>query len=118
MNAHKLKSLETEITSVTDEMKLAKMTMTEATAAYSKLKLRHDSLIQQVGDLKKEPIVSEHAMLRYLEKQFSLNPAEIQDRIFDKVRDLCEKLDWCDGSYPMGDGHKAIVKNKTIVTIK
>lgn len=55
--------------------------------------------------------VSEHALLRYLERRFDLALDALRDGILSKVIDL-------DGKYPLGDGLRAVVRNKTVVTVE
>lgn len=55
--------------------------------------------------------VSEHALLRYLERKYSLDLSQIG-------ADLLKQCSECNGKYPVGDGLKAVVRDKTIVTVE
>ena len=67
----------------------------------------------------KEIRVSDHALLRYLERNLGLNFSETKKRILTpKLTTAIEKLG--DGEFPLMDGTQmvAVVRNRTIVTIK
>lgn len=61
--------------------------------------------------------VSEHAIIRYLERVEGLNVEEIQNKILtEDLLILTEKLGGS-GTYPIGEV-QAVLKNNTVVTIK
>lgn len=61
--------------------------------------------------------VSEHAILRYLERVEGVDIHEIEKKILtDELIDLTEKLGGS-GIYPIGEV-QAVLKNNTVVTIK
>lgn len=61
--------------------------------------------------------VSEHAILRYLERSEGLDIEEIEKKILtEELVNLTEKLGGS-GTYPIGDV-QAVLKNNTVVTIK
>lgn len=61
--------------------------------------------------------VSEHAILRYLEREEGLNIEEIEKKILtEELINLTEKLGGS-GTFPIGDVC-AVLKNNTVVTIK
>ena len=67
----------------------------------------------------KEIRVSDHALLRYLERNLGLNFSETKKKILTQKLTLAiEKLG--DGEFPLMDGTQmvAVVRNRTIVTIK
>ena len=105
----------------------------------AKLDLKSNSLSKEVSDLKKELsrylnqiskidikikelsnnkdiIVSEHAILRYLERKYSLNLDDIRAEI---VSNTTRKLvyEFGSGKYPIGDSHKVIIKNNVAITV-
>ncbi len=61
-------------------------------------------------------IVSEHAILRYLERVMNVDIEQIRSLILteDNVT-LIENMG--SGKYPIGNGMKAVVKNKTVVSV-
>jgi len=61
--------------------------------------------------------VSEHAIIRYLERVEGLNVEEVENKILtEDLVSLTEKLG-STGTYPIGEV-QAVLKNNTIVTIK
>ena len=60
--------------------------------------------------------VSDHALIRYMERRMGLD--------FDKIREEILSIDlqlaatMCgDGKYPIGDGMRAVIQNKVVVTV-
>jgi hypothetical protein len=66
--------------------------------------------------IKTEPTVSEHALLRYLERVYNLSMEEIKEAIMPKdIIPVVKKLG--SGKIPVGDSHKLIVKNMVVVSV-
>lgn len=64
----------------------------------------------------KNIVISEHAMLRYLEKKYKIDLKGIEDELLDeKTMNLISELG--NGKYPSVDS-LLIVKNNTVVTIE
>jgi hypothetical protein len=65
------------------------------------------------------PIVSEHATLRYLERVKGVDLNAINKEILELGSLTNEKTKaFKDGTFNIGNGFVAVVKNRTIVTIK
>lgn len=65
----------------------------------------------------KELIVSEHAIVRFMERVMGLDTDAVRDQILcTKVRDLVDKLGGT-GTYP-ADGFQVVMKNGAVVTVK
>ena len=65
----------------------------------------------------KKLIVSDHAILRYIERIMGIDVDSIRNTIAnDKVQELVNTLG--DAKVPIGDGAYAVVKNHSIVTIE
>jgi predicted nucleic acid-binding Zn-ribbon protein len=65
----------------------------------------------------KETVITEHAMLRYLERVKGLDLEVLKkDVLPDITRDLMAKMLNANGSYPAGT-HQVVVKDNTVVTI-
>jgi len=63
-----------------------------------------------------EPVVSEHALLRYLERKYNLDLEDIKREILTNDNVIMIK-NMGNGKYPISDGLKAVVKNNTVITI-
>jgi predicted nuclease with TOPRIM domain len=86
----------------------------ELTQKENKLK----NIMEEISHLSpKKTIVSEHAMLRYIERVIGTDLKEIKDSIVDPE---LEKLMGClgNGKYPIQDGKfQIIVKDGTVTTV-
>lgn len=84
----------------------------------------HAKAQQQLETVKKdinlatdtEPTVTEHAIIRYLERVMGLDLDNIRNEILSpEVATQIKALGG--GKYPIGDGHKAVVKGMAVVSI-
>lgn len=84
----------------------------------------HSKTVNQLNEVKKEIRsighteihVSEHAIVRYVERALQVDVESIKAEILnDNIKTLIETLG--DGKYPIGHGFKAVVRNKVIVTV-
>jgi len=63
-------------------------------------------------------VVSDHAMLRYLERAYNINLEELRDRILTK--EVIKKMHFIgfgQGKVPLAENLTAVVENKTIITV-
>ena len=60
--------------------------------------------------------VSDHAIVRYLERAMKVDTEPMRQMILNKIGGAVKTLG--DGKYPIEDGVTAIVANNTVVTIK
>ena len=114
MNPHNLKQLQTREAKLLAEVESLKLeeeeTKKKRVEAANKLKTIKDKLKEQ-----KEIVISEHAMLRYIERELNIDLNEIKERILTDR--LINSIQTCgNGKYPIGNA-KAVVKNNIIVTI-
>jgi hypothetical protein len=81
-----------------------------------KLKLQNlEDVQKQIKLLCKEPIVTEHAILRYLERVGGINTEDVKSKIMPES--LVDKIKIVgDGEYPVGD-FKIRVRDNQIVTV-
>lgn len=63
-----------------------------------------------------ELTISDHATVRYVERHLGFNPAELAALVQEKVEPAAGLLG--DGIYPLTDGLVAVVRNRTVLTIK
>jgi multidrug efflux pump subunit AcrA (membrane-fusion protein) len=82
-----------------------------ATALVAKLK----DVDAQLEAASQELTVSEHALLRFVERTMDVDLLRIAKEIADKVRPIVDKIG--DGDIPIGDGLRAIVRNKCVVSV-
>ncbi len=118
-NAAKVKGLRTQLQKMTGDA--------EAMIAEIKVKQKeHGAKVTAIARIKHEIeaceavhdlVVSEHAILRYMERVMGTDTEAIRDQILSpQVRDLVGKLGGS-GSYP-ANGFQVVMRNGTVVTIK
>lgn len=117
MDHAKLKHLHVEITHATEELNKAKERVAVAQQDCRQLQKRLDVLNQQLKEATVVPTVSEHAILRYLERVLGLDMEEVKESILPPAsRQLVEH--YRSGKFPTGEeGVHAVVKNGVVVTI-
>lgn len=65
---------------------------------------------------KSDLIISEHAIIRYLERVLDIDINKLESELIpDKVRKQIAILG--NGTYSIGDSHKIVVKDNTIITV-
>ena len=65
-----------------------------------------------------KPIVTQHAVYRYLQRSVGMNISEIHEQMLTPTAlDLMDKMAWADGKYPTGDGTQLVLKDGAIVTV-
>lgn len=113
-----LKGLQTRLTTLDEEIKLAKQVSKEATEKVKQLESKRHSVFNQIQSLKnssEEIVVSEHAILRYLEHVKGVNIEAIKKEMLpDKSVETINKLSSCKIH---AEDHKLVVKNRTVVTV-
>lgn len=122
-NATELKSVRTRIGKARAEWEVLEK---EKKELYLKLDAKRDEInkLKQIEkDILKEeeansdPIITEHAVLRYIERMMELDLDGITKVILpDKTKELIKQLG--DGTYTVDGKYKAVVKNNAVVTIK
>lgn len=76
-----------------------------------------NSEINRIQNSNKEIIISEHAMLRYIERIKGINLDEIKTEILTPQL-LSTVKTMGNGKFPSGNGFRAVVKDNTIITIE
>lgn len=74
---------------------------------------------EEIAKINNDPLtkVSEHAVLRYIERVKGVNTDNIaEDILHPKVKEMIQTLGGS-GSYPHPDGFNVVMKNNTVVTI-
>ena len=76
-----------------------------------------DDEIKQLGMISEEIIVTEHAMLRYLERALNIDLNGVKKAIL--TDSLLASIAVCrSGKFPIAQGIKAVVKNNVVITIE
>ena len=75
------------------------------------------ALIQKIDLLScKNIVVTEHAILRYLERAMGLDLDQVRKEILtNEVEQLSKNMG--NGKYPIGNGCRVVVKNNTVVSV-
>jgi hypothetical protein len=94
-----------------------KVSLDEAQQEYSNSKSQLGNINKQIEDLSdKDIIVSEHALLRYIERVMGVDMDAIKEKILTTgLKTMISNMG--NGKYPIGKGNKVMVKNNVITTI-
>ena len=77
-------------------------------------RVERDKVNRQIKVSRKPLTISDHALIRYLERSVGVNTDEIRQSILDTIGSV-SKLG--NGKFPIGDGIRAVVKDRVVVTI-
>lgn len=117
-DGHQLKHLQTRKAKLEAELIQLNKNLKLANEEYCKCKNQLKSIHYQISNFVKsdELIVTEHAVLRFIERKYKLDIKEIEKQIInDKVKSQILVLG--NGKYPIGEGLKIVVKNNSVVTV-
>lgn len=71
--------------------------------------------IKQAGS---QLIITDHAILRYLERVKGINVEEIKEEIITpEIKNIIATLGSSSGTYPSGTGYSVVLKKNTVVTV-
>lgn len=111
-----IKQLQSRRTKVKAEMTTLKSDLHDINNRLSNRKQTLQNIEAQISAISIEPTVSEHAVLRYLERKYDFDIEDIKNQILsDALKGLITKLG--SGKYPLGDGRTVVVKNKCVVSV-
>ncbi|QDH83723.1 hypothetical protein [Achromobacter phage Motura] len=112
-----LKSLQVRLHEKTKELQALERNIAEYNSKRGKIFKDIAQLQFQIQDLtKKDLVVSEHAVLRYLERMYKFDLNEIKSQIL--TPQLIKTADTLgNGKFPTGAGFKAVVRDRVIVSI-
>ncbi len=112
-----LKQLQTRLSKLQAEEEFLKIDSKEAQRKLSQCQARMAKVKEEMDTLKEvELIVSEHAVLRYMERAMDMNIDMIKEAIQNNKM-IKSAHSMGDGKYPMGDGLKAVIKDGVVVSI-
>lgn len=117
---NKLKALQVRRTKAAIKSKELDILRRETQKEYDKAITTLTKLEKQIQNLtskQKNIIISEHAILRFIERAMSFNIEEIKAIILPgSVKQIINEFG--DGDYPIDNGHhKVVVKNGVIITV-
>lgn len=116
MNPHELKNLQTKRAAAIAKANVAKDRFRSASQELNDAETELKRVNEQMRAAERTFQVSEHAVLRYVERVLQVQVATIPSTIAAAIQNKVEQLG--DGRYPVVDGFVAVVRNKTVVTIE
>jgi hypothetical protein len=117
-NSHQLKQLQTKKRSLETRQMELHTARAKVSAESEAIKAELTEINQKIGQFHSpagEPVVSEHALLRYLERVKGVDLNVIRKEILDGRVDQIRHLKTCD--IRMANGLKMVVKNCVVVTL-
>lgn len=119
MNTHDLKAMQVQLAKLEAEHRILSDEVKEKQKQFSHLKSRIDELknrISSAQDKNSMPIISEHAMLRLLERVYGFDLDELKKKVLtDSVVSIIKFGK--SGEVPLPVGGRAVYKNNVIVSI-
>ncbi len=115
-NSHDLKALQVRKSKVESEIKALRSEQSSIGAAVGLKLTELNNLNQQIAKFSlKEPTVSEHALLRYIERVFGVDMEEIKGLILtEKNRKM---IDFAGSCRIKCDGVEFVVKDRVVVSV-
>ena len=114
---HTLKGLKTQLSKATAELKVISDERSRLQSEYDRKRSLIDRLNREIAALTSaDIIVSEHAVLRYIERVLGINTEELKTNILpEKTKEQIKVLG--SGKYPV-EGHRLVVKDNVVVTVE
>ena len=119
-NQHKLKGLQVRLNKTNaefDSLKQEQALIDNRIIQSIQTRKSIENQIKQIQESNKGVTMSEHAMLRYIERVLGFELSQITDKILTPEFNKAVRA-MGDGKIPMPDGARAVVKNGVIVTIE
>lgn len=116
-DSQKLKQLQSRKARLEIDVEMLSRNSKEANSAYAQAKNKLMGVIQELRQHQGADItVSEHAVVRYLERGMNLDIDSIKAKILSEdTTTLIKNLG--NGKYPIGGGLKAVVRDNVVVTV-
>lgn len=119
MNHAELKTLQVQITKAEAECTMLQEEQRNASIKYDRASKKLKELKRKLEEYtlnSAEPVVTEHALLRWLERVYGIDIEEAKKKILTPaIIAGCKVVK--SGSIPLESGGRAVVKNNTIVSI-
>lgn len=110
-----IKKIQTRLRKLEGEISDICRFVVEYQQVYENKRQEKEMLIEKIKEMQKGDLkVSEHAMLRYIERVMGIDLVEVETNLMQCMSDDQKKLG--NGVYPCV-GFKAVVKENTIITI-
>lgn len=119
MNPHELKKLQVQLQNAVSNESNSLKKFNEVRREYETAKQERLDLEKKIQSASIEPKISEHALLRYIERVYGIDLEAIQEKILTEQNKKAIRL-IVNGKLPLGaehSNHKAIIQNMTIVSI-
>ena len=115
-DAHFFKHLNTQLTQAENELKVLEDDLNTKTRQINKKKIYIKELKNRIANYAiKDPVITEHAMLRYCQRVLGIDLKKIEEKILPpSVKNLAATLG--DGEYPI-EGGKIKIKNNHVITV-
>lgn len=116
--SNSLKALQVKKNQLILDLDFAKKEEKEKAANVSAIQKKLSAIKHEIDALSvKELVVSEHAILRYLERVMKIDMTEIKRKILNN--DTIKHIDALGaGKFPHEDGFRLVVKDRVVVTIE
>lgn len=118
-NPHELKALQSRLKEAQAEADSFIERARQANAAASEALSRRDKIqaqIREIEECAKEPIVTEHALLRYIERFMAVDLESVRRAIL--TENAVKLIKFTKTGKVTTDGRRLIVKNGTVVTVE
>ena len=118
MSSAELKSLQVRLGDTITEIAQAEEVLASARERLSVLKNRKHNLLVNIDKLTTENdkiVVSEHAILRYIERQFGVKSDDIAEQITKGYENAIRTIK--SGQITRSDGVRLVIKNNVIITV-
>lgn len=116
-----LKGLQSQLTIKESKIASKKAEIGDLQRELNALQVSRDKIKEKINRIKPktELRVTEHSLLRYLERSLGVDLQEVERMMLEDPTLLeTRKILDTDGKFPLKDGSRAIIKNSTIVTIE
>jgi len=112
-----LKQLQTRLSLLESEREVKKIEVLTKQKECAEITKEIGKIKNTISSISTSPIVSEHAILRYLERVNGIDVFAIEKEILSaSVLKIIETLGG-NGKYPLDNGYKAVIKDNVVVTI-
>jgi vacuolar-type H+-ATPase subunit I/STV1 len=117
VSPHELKSLSTQKTQIVAQLKHLQVEQVQLKSRLTDLNTQLSSINQKIKQVKSVPVVTEHALLRYIERVLRVNLQEIQERILTKEL-VGHMQSNGSGDFVIAPGVWAVIQDRVVVSIE
>ena len=113
-----LKELQTRRKKIVAEMDVKQQELQDAQKTVNGLGRSLKGIDKQIAEATlKDPVVSEHAILRFLERKYGIDIEDLKREILEMsgLGSITKRM--INGKLPMGEKLKAVVKNNVVVSV-